>query len=63
MAKKMAHRLAEDIRASLHEALDYAAGRRTKAVIHQVNPRASVAREGRLKLLLRRKRPSRQAKP
>ena len=50
MAKKVTHRLAEDIRASLHEATDYAAGRHTKAVIHRVTPRHTDAREARLKL-------------
>ena len=49
MAKK-ATRLADDIRASLHEALDHAAGKRTKAVVHRVMPRVTDAREARLKL-------------
>jgi hypothetical protein len=39
MQKKRMYRLAEDIRASLHDALDYAAGRHTKAVVHQVTLR------------------------
>ena len=50
MAKKVKRRLAEDIRASLREAFDYAAGKRTKAVIHKVTPRRTDAREARLKL-------------
>jgi len=51
MAKKiMRRRLADDIRASLREALDHAAGRRTKAVVHKVMPRATDAREARIKL-------------
>ena len=43
-------RLADDIRASLREALDHASGKRTKAIVHQVTPRATDAREARLKL-------------
>jgi hypothetical protein len=35
----MAKRLADDIRASLHEALDHAVGKRTKAIVHKVIPR------------------------
>jgi putative transcriptional regulator len=50
MAKKMTHRLADDIRASLREALDQAAGKQTKAIVHQVTPRGTDAREARLKL-------------
>jgi len=50
MAKKMTPRLADDIRMSLHEALDHAAGKRTKAVLHRVNPQRTDAREARLKL-------------
>jgi hypothetical protein len=34
-------RLAADIRASLREALDYTAGKRTKAVLHKVTPRST----------------------
>jgi putative transcriptional regulator len=49
MAKKVST-LAEDIRASLHEALDHVAGKRTKAVVHRVMPRKTDAREARLKL-------------
>lgn len=48
--KKMKRLLADDIRASLHEALDHASGKHTNAVIHRVTPRASDAREARLKL-------------
>lgn len=50
MAKKMKRRLADDIRASLHEAIDYAAGRWTKVVVHRIAPRDTDAREARLKL-------------
>ena len=50
MAKKVKRRLADDIRASLHEALDYAAGKRTKAVVHRITPRDTDAREARMKL-------------
>lgn len=50
MEKKVTRRLAEDIRESLHEALDHAAGKRTNAVIHRVMPRETDAREARLKL-------------
>lgn len=50
MAKKVTSRLAEDIRASLREALDHAAGRRTKAIVHRVTPRKTAARQARLKL-------------
>lgn len=50
MAKKMKSRLADDIRASLHEALDLAAGKRTKAVVHRVTPRDTDARKARMRL-------------
>jgi len=50
MAKNITPRLADDIRASLHEALDYAAGKGTKAVVHRVVPHDTDAREARLKL-------------
>lgn len=61
MAKKVTRRkpapaankvtsLADDIRASLHEARDFAAGKRTKAIVHEVTPQATDAREARLKL-------------
>jgi len=46
----MNRRLADDIRASLQEALDHAAGKRTEAVLHRVTPRESDARKARLKL-------------
>jgi hypothetical protein len=36
MAKKVKNRLADDIRASLREALDRAAGKRTKAAVHPI---------------------------
>jgi len=47
MAKKMTRRLADDIRASLREALDHASGKRTKVIVHRVTPRDSDAREAR----------------
>ena len=50
MAKKVNLRLADDIRASLHEAFDYAAGKRTKAIVHRVVPQRTDAREARVKL-------------
>ena len=50
MAKKMTRRLADDIRASLHEALDHARGKRTKAIVHRVVPRETDAREARVQL-------------
>jgi putative transcriptional regulator len=50
MEKKVTRRLAEDIRESLREALDHAAGKPTSAVVHQVMPRETDARDARLKL-------------
>ncbi len=50
MAKKMKRRLADDLLESLEEARDYFAGKRTGAVVHRVFPRASDAREVRMKL-------------
>jgi len=35
MTKKVKRRLADDIRASLHETLDHAAGKRTKVVVRK----------------------------
>ena len=53
MAKKtVRRRLADDIRASLREALDHAAGKSTKVAMHKVMPRATDAREARIKLEL-----------
>ena len=43
-------RLADDIRASLLEARDYAAGKATKAIVHRVSPRETEARQARLML-------------
>jgi predicted XRE-type DNA-binding protein len=34
--------LADDIRASLREALDHARGKRTKVIVHRVSPRTTV---------------------
>jgi hypothetical protein len=42
--------LAEDIRASLEEALRYARGEKTDVIVHRVVPSASAAREARHKL-------------
>jgi putative transcriptional regulator len=50
MEKKMTRRLADDIRESLHEALDVAKGKRTRAIMHSVIPRETDAREARIKL-------------
>jgi putative transcriptional regulator len=55
MAKKVTRRkekssLADDIRASLQEALAYARGEKTGAVVHRVTPSDTDAREARHKL-------------
>jgi len=50
MERKMTKRLADDVRASLLEALDHARGKRTKAIVHRVVPRETDAREARVKL-------------
>lgn len=50
MEKKVTRRLADDVRASLHEAIEHAAGKRTKAIVHRVTPRDNDARHARLKL-------------
>jgi putative transcriptional regulator len=50
VSNRKTSRLADDIRASLHEALDYASGKRTGMVIHKVSPRATAAREARMQL-------------
>ncbi len=50
MARKAKTRLADDIRASLNEARDYFAGKKTGVIVHRVTPRDSDAREARLKL-------------
>jgi putative transcriptional regulator len=50
MAKKTTRLIASDIRASLQEALEHAAGRRTKTIVHRVTPHETDAREARLKL-------------
>jgi putative transcriptional regulator len=42
--------LADDIRASWHEALKYARGEKADVIVHRVVPRASDAREARHKL-------------
>jgi len=55
MPTRKPSRLADDIRVSLREALDHAGGKRTKAIVHKVTPRASDAREARLKLGLSQK--------
>lgn len=53
MAKKVKQRkptLADDIRASWLEALDFARGKKTGAIVHRVTPRRTDARDARLKL-------------
>ena len=44
---KMAQSLADDIRASLREALDHASGKKTAAIVHRVTPQETDAREAR----------------
>ena len=52
MAKKLTRKptLADDIRASLLEAIDFARGKKTGAIVHKVTPRKTDAREARIKL-------------
>ena len=50
MTQRKRSHLADDIRASLLEAIDHAAGKRTGAIVHKVSPRATDAREARLRL-------------
>ena len=53
MEKKMTRknsRLADDIRESLREASNYAAGKTRKAIVHRVSPRETDARKARLTL-------------
>jgi putative transcriptional regulator len=50
MTQRKPRGLSDDIRASLYEALDLAAGKRTGAIVRKVKPRATDAREARLKL-------------
>jgi putative transcriptional regulator len=50
LTRKRTRRLADDIRASLQEAVDHACGRRTGAVGHKIKVGASDARGARLKL-------------
>jgi putative transcriptional regulator len=50
MTQRKTRRLADDIRASLHNALDYAAGKRAGVVVHKIKPRASDARDARMEL-------------
>ena len=47
MAKKVKNRLADDIRASLNEALKYARGEKAEVIVHRVVPSASAARKAR----------------
>jgi hypothetical protein len=42
--------LADDIRASLLDALKYARGEKTDAIVHRVVPRAASARRARMRL-------------
>jgi putative transcriptional regulator len=48
--KKRTHSVADDIRASLHEAIDFAAGKKTGAIVHTVIPSDTDARLARHKL-------------
>lgn len=50
VAPRRSSRLADDIRASLREALDHASGKRTGAMVHEVAPQETDAREARMKL-------------
>jgi hypothetical protein len=50
-------RLADDIRESLREASNYAAGKTTKAIVHRVSPNETAAREARLTLGLSQDEP------
>jgi putative transcriptional regulator len=50
MAKKVKSRLADDLRASLHELRDFVAGKKIGAVVHRIFPSQSDAREARHKL-------------
>ena len=43
-------RVADDIRESLGEVLDYASGKATKVIVHRVSPTETDAREARLTL-------------
>jgi putative transcriptional regulator len=43
-------RLADDLRESLLEAIDYAAGKPTAAIVHRITPLDTEAREARLTL-------------
>lgn len=43
-------RLADDIRTSLLEARDYAAGKKTTAIVHRIKPAETEAREARMML-------------
>jgi putative transcriptional regulator len=50
MAKKVKRQLADDILLSLNEALKYARGKKTGAIVHRVIPSHTDAREARHKL-------------
>jgi putative transcriptional regulator len=50
MTQRKSSRLADDIRASLREALDHASGKRTGVIVHKISPHATDAREARLQL-------------
>lgn len=50
MEKKVKSRLADDLRAGLDELRDFAAGKKTGAVVHRVSPSRSDARDARHKL-------------
>lgn len=50
LTRRRAPSLADDIRASLQEALALASGKRTGAKLHRLTPRETDARQARLKL-------------
>ncbi len=54
--KKAKPSLADDIRASLQEALKYARGEKADVIVHRIVPSANAARAARLKLGLSQKR-------
>ena len=60
MAKKVTRikakpSLADDLRASLQEALKYARGEKANVIVHRVVPSAAAARRARVKLGLSRR--------
>lgn len=55
MAKKAKSRLVDDLRASMLEAIDFARGKKTGAIVHRVIPNRTAARGARLKLGLKQR--------